>query len=1091
MIIWGNTISTNTSRPDYAETNEELASFIKNKPDAAIKKAQDTADLADAAAGKAQKAADDAQKTADSKVAQITAELVLPASGWSGERQTLAVEGVTTINTVFIAPALSSMEAFEYYEITCVKQGNGNLTFGCEGEPDTDITLNVVILDVTVSPESGNPAVPGEDGGYYIPRVTQIDATTVRFEFTPSETDMPEVEPVTVTLPAGTGGGGSADLTGYATEAWVQAGYQPKGNYALASQIPSVPVQSVNGKTGAVKLNAADVGADSTGTASSAVSGHNVSTDAHNDIRLELQKINAKLTAFFNSDDQTLDELSEIVEYITSNKSLIDAITTSKVSVLDIVNDLVTNVPAKPLSAAQGVVLKGLIDNLSTGKLDASKLTEAINTALAQAKEAGDFDGPAGQRGNGILKVTTAPTSYTTATGGKNPIKRMSITTIKSQSGATEVLVGDQIEHSYYHYHVYYLDATYAYMDTSQSIRGATGSAGANGKNGADGYNPVRGIDYWTDEDKAEIVEEVKNSGTEPAEDDIPKVFFGGPLQQTKTEATVSFRYISKTQDISGYAVIKAQGDSSMSYPKKNQTVKLYKDADCTEKLKVDFRGWGKQNKFVFKANWIDLSHARNLVSARLWGDVVKSRGNYSEIPELLRTSPNQGAVDGFPVKVYAAGIYQGRYTLNIPKDGWMANMDDELDTHCILCGENSASAQFKASAVIDGSDWSDELHDTVPTAILNRWNAIISFVQNSTDADFKANLGNYFDVTSLIDYYLFGTAICDNDGFKKNQIYMTYDGQKWYASAYDKDSTFGLWWDASKFIAYDSEVSTIDENLLYSRLKSLFAEEIQTRWAELRASALSEANIINRFERFTDICPPWLVAEDYAATTGGGAYTAIPQQGTNNIQQIRDFIVPRLAWADVKVVGDPNLLYKLKEPVTFSNANPTGVETGVKLFDTAKDATVFISYDVTSVIASATLLYTNTGTTDWYPPGMFISTSGEYIQLGVHKTTFKGAAAADYKHLMANVNAIAIVITAGMPTLVKFREKSGTIRTWGIPTGITFAATDGTLTLGAATGNTQGLYTQGFDGTVKDFRVWNVAKTEAEINALFAEIQA
>lgn len=185
---------------------------------------------------------------------------------------------------------------------------------------------------------------------------------------------------------------------------------------------------------------------------------------------------------------------------------------------------------------------------------------------------------------------------------------------------------------------------------------------------------------------------------------------------------------------------------------------------------------------------------------------------------------------------------------------------------------------------------------------------------------------------------------------------------------------------------------------------------------------------------------------------------------------------------------SDPTILYQLASPITFSNASPTAIETGVQLFDTAKDATVFINFEASSVIQSATLLYTNTGTTAWYPPGMFISTSGEYIQLGVHKITFKGADA-NYKHGMGNVNAIAVVLTAGVPTLVKFREVNGTVRTWPVPSGITFAATDGTLTLGAATGNTQGLYTQGFDGTVKDFRVWNVAKTEAEINALFAEM--
>lgn len=40
-----------------------------------------------------------------------------------------------------------------------------------------------------------------------------------------------------------------------------EVGAQPKGDYALRSEIPSVPVQSVNGKTGEVTLTAQDVGA--------------------------------------------------------------------------------------------------------------------------------------------------------------------------------------------------------------------------------------------------------------------------------------------------------------------------------------------------------------------------------------------------------------------------------------------------------------------------------------------------------------------------------------------------------------------------------------------------------------------------------------------------------------------------------------------------------------------------------------------------------------------------------------------------------------------------------------------------------------
>lgn len=157
---------------------------------------------------------------------------------------------------------------------------------------------------------------------------------------------------------------------------------QPKGDYAYKSDIPDipdVPVKSVNNKTGAVQLNADDVGArpntwtptytevgaDKSGTAVSAVGTHNVATDSHNDIRLLIEGLASRLNALADSDDDTLDQMSEIVAYIKANKALIDSITTSKVNVSDIVNNLATNTSSKPLSAAQGVALKALIDAIT------------------------------------------------------------------------------------------------------------------------------------------------------------------------------------------------------------------------------------------------------------------------------------------------------------------------------------------------------------------------------------------------------------------------------------------------------------------------------------------------------------------------------------------------------------------------------------------------------------------------------------------------------------------------------------------------------------------------------------------------------
>ena len=120
---------------------------------------------------------------------------------------------------------------------------------------------------------------------------------------------------------------------------------------------------------------ALEVGADAAGTAVAKVSEHNTASNAHNDIRLLVQGLTERLNALADSDDTTLDQMSEVVAYIKSNKSLIDAITTSKVNVSDIIDNLTTNVANKPLSAAQGVKLKALIDAI----LIPTKLSELEN----------------------------------------------------------------------------------------------------------------------------------------------------------------------------------------------------------------------------------------------------------------------------------------------------------------------------------------------------------------------------------------------------------------------------------------------------------------------------------------------------------------------------------------------------------------------------------------------------------------------------------------------------------------------------------------------------------------------------------------
>ena len=160
---------------------------------------------------------------------------------------------------------------------------------------------------------------------------------------------------------------------------WAKQPSKPTYTASEVGALPSrytPPVTSVNGKTGEVSLHAQDVearpdtwtptaddvSADAAGTASGAVAAHNTSGAAHADLRALIEGLTSRLNALADSDDNTLDQLSEIVAYIKSNKALIDAVTTGKVSTSDIVDNLTTNASGKVLSAAQGVALKGLID---------------------------------------------------------------------------------------------------------------------------------------------------------------------------------------------------------------------------------------------------------------------------------------------------------------------------------------------------------------------------------------------------------------------------------------------------------------------------------------------------------------------------------------------------------------------------------------------------------------------------------------------------------------------------------------------------------------------------------------------------------
>ena len=81
--------------------------------------------------------------------------------------------------------------------------------------------------------------------------------------------------------------------------------------------------------------------------------------------------------------------------------------------------------------------------------------------------------------------------SYTTQTGGFTPKFRIALSTVKTQSGVDEILVGDILIYSYNHYVVGYVDSDYVYVGAATSFRGAKG---ATGSAGAAGTSPTASV---------------------------------------------------------------------------------------------------------------------------------------------------------------------------------------------------------------------------------------------------------------------------------------------------------------------------------------------------------------------------------------------------------------------------------------------------------------------------------------------------------------------------------------------------------------------------------------------------------------------
>jgi len=370
----------------------------------------------------------------------------------------------------------------------------------------------------------------------------------------------------------------------------------------------------------------------------------------------------------------------------------------------------------------------------------------------------------------------------------------------------------------------------------------------------------------------------------------IPKLTFEGDISNMFEKSdvrSIRFAYDDGKTEYSGYATLKVQGTSSLGYAKKNYTIQFYSDEAHTEKLKIDF-GWGPQSKYCLKANWIDRTHARNIVSANL-ATQVQRRYN------LLDQAPCNGTIDGFPIEVLDNGTFHGLYTLNIPKDAWQFGMDEDNPNHIVLCGEGWEPAVYFHAAP-DFESWSVEVGEESEET-LNKFGRVVDFVMNSTDQEFRENFEDYIDLDAMLNYYVLADLGFLQDNMAKNMLIVTYDGMKWYPSLYDLDTSWGSDYNGKSLYDYHNSFVLMLDNRLFERFTDCFYGEIQERYFELRQDLLTKEYVMDLFREFREDIPFFTLVKETIRWGVGKVRTPsdLPGFGYDQIEEYLDVMIPRL----------------------------------------------------------------------------------------------------------------------------------------------------------------------------------------------------
>lgn len=310
------------------------------------------------------------------------------------------------------------------------------------------------------------------------------------------------------------------------------------------------------------------------------------------------------------------------------------------------------------------------------------------------------------------------------------------------------------------------------------------------------------------------------------------------------------------------------QGTTSISFPKKNFSIKLKTVDNSKQRLKIG--DWVLTDSFHLKANYIDFTQARNIACANLMWQITSNRkigerfpfetaysSKTSNIIERFDTGARL-VIDGFPLELYTNGKYHGLYTWNLSKtnENYQLDPKNNYHIHMEMMGTISGKNMFDYPVRWDGWEMRLPKYNTgieppnseqkTSIELFMKWISGINDINTFRNESSK-HLHNTYNLTA----YLLSHAVGHWDSRSKNTQLLSWDGKRFAICLYDLDTTFKLMWNGTSLQwneGTNGDMDNSNNNKLYEYYYKAFKPELNNLWNDLKSTILSYNNVKNTF---------------------------------------------------------------------------------------------------------------------------------------------------------------------------------------------------------------------------------------------------